>query len=68
MSEKPEVSFSEIPKPAQAAHYVEKTLKDGMLFCQVKWSFDEAQADSFHKGWNQEHFKKCLEIMLRGRA
>lgn len=65
MSNKAEVSFSDIPTPAQAARYVEKTLRDGTLSLQIKWGFDEAQSDPFHRGWTEEHFKECLKILTR---
>lgn len=65
MSDKVEVSFSDIPTPAQAAEYVEKTLKDGTLSCQIKWGFDEAQADPLHRAWTESYFKECLKILTR---
>lgn len=60
MSNKAEVSFSDIPTQAQAAKYVKQTLRDGTLSCQIKWDFDEAQADPFHKAWTEDYFKECL--------
>lgn len=64
---KNEVSFSEVPTEQQAIDYVRQTLEDGTLSCQIKWSFDEAQADPFHRGWTQDYFEKCLELLIHGR-
>ncbi len=63
MSDKKEVSFSDVPTPTQAVKYVKQTLSDGTLSCRVRWSFDEAQADSFHHGWTEDYFKRCLEVL-----
>ena len=65
MSNKAEVSFSDIPTPEQAAKYIKATLEDGTLSCQIKWGFDEAQADPFHRGWTEDYFKECLKILTR---
>lgn len=65
MSNKSEVSFSDVPNSEQAAIYVKHTLGDGTLSCKIKWGFDEAQADPFHKNWTEDYFKACLKVLTR---
>ncbi len=59
------VEFSESMTQKQARDFIEETLNDASgMSIHITWSFDEAQADSFHKSWTGEKFIKCIEKIL----
>jgi hypothetical protein len=59
------VEFSESMTEEQARNFIDDTLNDASgMSIHITWSFDEAQAGSFHKSWTGEQFLKCIERIL----
>ena len=59
------VKFLESITKQEAISYIEDTLNDASrMSINITWSFDEAQANSFHKSWNVENFLQCIEKIL----
>jgi hypothetical protein len=59
------VEFPESMTQEQARSFIDDTLNDASgMSIHITWSFDEAQAGSFHKSWNGEKFLRCIEKIL----
>lgn len=64
-----EKSFTESVTLRKAKTYLEETLKDASrMNIHITWGFDEAQSDSFHRGWTGEKFLQCIEKVLEGEG
>ena len=49
-----------------ALHYIQQTIADAdAISMSIRWSFDEQQADPFHRGWTGDKFIKAVTHIVK---